>query len=246
MAFFRRPEHFWPAFWIAVVAALSAVIAAEHFLGRVEIGEGPRAPAKIAEARLLPAFTLPPEGQSATDTVTRPLFVPTRRLSPPVATAAATTMKKGQFVLTGVTVLPEASYVFLRDVATGKTQSVKKGSLVNGITVELVEPRRIVLRQGDETEDLPLNIQVPARVVAAPSPSGAVPPAPGAVPAPVATPSLPSAAARPGGLAPPMAAPAAAGRAAAPPAQPGSPVIGDAAPAVPASTSRRRPWINAQ
>jgi len=242
MAMLRKSEHFWPALWAAVVVTLGAVIAAEHFLGSVEIGEGPRAPAKIAEAKLLPAFTLPPEGQSATETVTRPLFVPTRRLSPPAATAAAATMKKGQFVLTGVTVVPEASYVFLKDVASGKTQSVKKGSMVNGITVETVEPRRVVLRQGDETEDLPLNIQVPARVVAAPSPSGAVPQPPGAAPVPVATPSIPSLEGRPGGLAPPSAA----ARPLAPPDQPAARAIGDAAPPVPASTSRRRPWINAQ
>lgn len=233
MPIVRRPEQIWPALWIVVAAGLAAVIAAEHYYGRVEIGEGPRAPAKIVEARLLPPFSLPADEQSATETVTRPLFVPTRRLSPPVATASAGTMKKGQFVLTGVTVLPEASYVFLKEVSTGKTQSVKKGSLVNGITVETVEPRRVVLRQGEETEDLPLNIQVPARVVAAPAPTGAVPPAPGAAP-PVPGDPLPTA--RPGMPSPPVARTA----------PPAAPAIGEPAPPVPASTSRRRPWINAQ
>lgn len=235
MAIPVKREMLWPALWGAVAILLAAVVAAEHFLGRVTIGEEPRAPAKIAEARLLPPFSLPADSQPVPETVSRPLFVPTRRPSPPAATATASAMKKGQFVLTGVTVTPDLSFAFLKEVAGGKTHSVRKGAQVNGLTVETVEPRRVVLKQGEETEDLPLNIQVPARVAGVPAPGmpGAVPPAPGApppVPAPATAPAPPGTAPVPPGTAP-AAAPAPAA----------------ATPAIPAPAStRRRPWINAQ
>jgi hypothetical protein len=253
----RRPEFFWPFLWGAVALGLAALLAAEYEFGRVDIGSGARAPAKVVEARLLPAFELPPEAQVAPETAARPMFVPARRPSPPAATAAAPVMRKGQFVLTGITVTPEASFVFLKETATGKTQSVKRGSLVNGLMVDVVEPRRVVLRQGEETEDLVLNIQVPARVAtAAPAPvpgspgafaapqvplgmpvPGAVPPAPGAVPAgPGAQqPAL-------SGVPPAPGTPSSVPVAAAPKAD----SAGTQPPAVTPATGRRRPWINAQ
>jgi hypothetical protein len=240
MAVMRKPETLWPALWAAVIVALVAVIAAEHFLGRVTVGDEVRAPAKVVEAKLLPAFSLPAETQPVPETIARPLFVPSRRTSPPAASAAVATMKKGQFVLTGVTVTPEVSFAFLKEVAGGKTHSVKKGSQINGITIEAVEPRRVVMKLGEETEDLPLNILVPARVAAAAATgAGGVPPAPGAPPVP----PRPATAPPPPGTAPPvpgMPAP----QAGAPPAVPASALP---TPVVPApATGRRRPWINAQ
>jgi len=239
MTFLSTPERLWPVFWATVVAVLGAVVASEYFFGSVDAGKGTRLPAKVADAKLLPPFSLPPEAQAAPETTARPLFVPTRRSSPPVAAAAQSTMKRGQFVLTGVTVTPDAAFAFLRE-AGGKTQSVRKGAQVGGITVDIIEPRRVVLRQGEETEELALNVQVPSRVVAAPPPSGATPPAPGAVPAPggaippAARPQIPG---MPPSTLPGAGAPAAA---AAPQAVPGTPAA--SAPV----TGRRRPWINAQ
>jgi general secretion pathway protein N len=121
MAILRKPEYFWPALWVGIAAALVVVIALEYQFGAVTVGDGQRAPAKVIEAKLLPAFALTPETQSAPETVGRPLFVPTRRPAPAAATAAVQTMKRGQFVLTGVTVTPELSFAFLKEVANGKT-----------------------------------------------------------------------------------------------------------------------------
>ncbi|MCM2328179.1 MAG: hypothetical protein NDI88_09845 [Lysobacter sp.] len=241
MAVLRKPETLWPALWAAVIVALVAVIAAEHFLGRVTVGDEVRAPAKIVEAKLLPAFSLPAETQPVPETVARPLFVPTRRTSPPAATAAVATMKKGQFVLTGVTVTPEVSFAFLKEVAGGKTHSVKKGSQINGITIEAVEPRRVVMKQGEETEDLLLNTQVPARVAAAPAPTGAIPPAPGAAPVPPGT-AVPPARTSPAGIVPP-GFPGGTPPATAPAPSGTSPPASAATAPV---SGRRRPWINAQ
>ena len=259
MTILRKPEHLWPAVWIGVVLALVAVIAAEVEFGRVRVGEGPRAPAKLVEAKLLPAFTLAPEGQSAPETVARPLFVPTRRPSPPAPTAAASAMKRGQFVLTGVTVTPDAAFAFLKDVASGKTQSARKGAQVGGMSIDVVEPRRVVLRQGEEIEELSLLVQVPGRVAAAAAPSAGVPPAPGmpaapGVPGARAPTVLPSGIAVPGlsgqagSALPPSAAQVGAmlGErmpAAAPGSTPPAPAV---APGTAPTTGRRRPWINNQ
>lgn len=239
MPLLSRPERFWPAFWAAIVVVLGVVIALEHYFGGVDVGEGARVPAKVVEAKLLPAFTLPPEAEVAPETTARPLFVPTRRPSPPAAAAAPSTMKRGQYVLTGVTVTPDAAFAFLKEVAGGKTHSVRKGTQVGGLTVETVEPRRVVLRQGEEVEELALNVQVPPRMAAAPAPSATVPAAPGSVPAQPgagAPPSRPAGIVPPGfpGAAPPTTAPTPSGT---PPSAPSA-----AAPA----TGRRRPWINAQ
>ncbi len=245
MAFLRRPEMLWPALWGAAAAMLAGVIAAEHFLGGSPAGEPARAPAKVAEVKFLPPFSLPPDAQPQPETVARPLFVPTRRPSPPAAVAAASSMKKGQFVLTGVTVAPDIAFAFLKEVAGGKTHSVRKGSQVNGITVDAVEPRRVVLKQGEESEDLPLNIQAPAKMAAAPAPTGAVPPAPGApagMPAAAgsaAVPPRPAMAPPPPGTAMPVPG-AAATAGAVPGATPQTPALPAPAP------GRRRPWINAQ
>jgi hypothetical protein len=263
MATLRKPEHFWPALWAVVVLAFLAIIALEHFFGRVELGNDPRGAAKIVEARLLPAFRMPPEAQLAPETVARPLFAPGRRPAPPAATSGVPTMRKGQFVLTGVTVTPDEAFAFLKEVATGKTQSVKKGTQVNGITMDTIEPRRVVLKQGEETEELALNIQVPARVAAAaPAPAGSVPPAPGSAPA---AQGAAATAPRPPGSVPPGPAPAAptgvvppgmaaAGGSSGVPAAPGAtPAAAPAAapqPAMPAlpgpAPGRRRPWITSQ
>lgn len=168
MATLRRQENLWPILWTGVVVFLVVIISLEHFFGQPGEGDIARAPAKVVEAKLLPDFSLPREVDSASDTAARPLFVPTRRPAPPVAVAAATEMKRGQFTLTGVTVTPDVSFVFLKEAGTGKTRSVKKGTEVNGMTLETVEPRRAVLKLGEETEILSLNVGVPPPVATPP------------------------------------------------------------------------------
>jgi hypothetical protein len=223
---------FWVALWGGAAAALVLVIGVEHYLGNEETAAAPRAPAKVADAKMLPPFSLASAEQVAPETAERPLFIPTRRPAPPAATVQPT-MRKGQFALTGVTVSSDASFAFLRELSTGKTKSVRKGAEVNGLRVDAVEPRRVVLRQGEETEDLFLAIQSPPKQAApppgAPGSAGAPPNifAPGGVPLPGAPggPPMPGAAPQPGVASP--ANPAA------------TPTPGAEAP----STGRRRPYM---
>ena len=266
----RKPEFFWPAVWVVVAAALVLVLVLEHDFGTVVIDNGAKAPAKVADAKLLPPYALAPEAEAAPETVARPLFVPTRRPSPAATVASAPQMRKGQFVLTGITLTPEMSFAYLKEIANGKTQSVKRGAAVNGITVDVVEARRVVLKQGDEMEELALATQVPPRPANAP----AMPPVPG-------QPGMPGVTAPPPGGAPmvpgtfqpaqvtTVPAPGATAANGVPPAPVMPPIPGGPAPASVAganppaagaqpaaaaqsmpqpnqSSGRRRPWINAQ
>jgi len=226
---------FWVALWGGAAAALALAIGVEHYLGSEEPSAAPRVPAKVADARMLPPFALAAADQVAPETAARPLFIPARRPAPPAATVQQT-MRKGQFALTGVTVSSEASFAFLRELSTGKTRSVRKGAEVNGLRVDAVEQRRVVLRQGDETEDLLLAIQSPPKSAAPPQAAPGAPGSPGAPPnifAPGGVP-LPGA---PGG--PPMQG-AASQPGAAPPGSPAA--TQTPAPEGP-STGRRRPYM---
>jgi hypothetical protein len=211
MAFPRRPEHFWPLVWGGAALALVAVLALEHQYGRSSAGEGPRAPARVVEARLLPPFRVA-DAQAGGETLARPLFVPGRRPSPP-ATAEAGTIKRGQFLLQGTTLVGPLHIAFLKEVASGTVHRVEKGGEINGMKLAEVSAEKVVLRAGEDTETLPL---VVAKAAAPSAPAAAVGGGPFAAPE-----------------APPKAAePADAAKAAAAPARAATP-----APATPAERS---------
>jgi len=85
-----------------------------------------------------------------------------------------------QFKLTGTSVNAEQSVAFLLETASGKTHWLRKGKEINGITLDSVEARRVVLKQGEETEELSLRT---APSPPAPRPTVAPAAAPGAQPA---------------------------------------------------------------
>ena len=128
---------------------------------------------EVPQQKVLPEFNLPPAETGFPELNARSLFAPNRR--PPANTAKgdAATMKKGQFALVGVLITPQHQSALLRDVVTNKTQTVALQGVVRGITVGEVEPTRVILRQGDETEEVMLNVQTgsklaPQRVPAPP------------------------------------------------------------------------------
>jgi general secretion pathway protein N len=167
-----------------VCALLAAAIAIEIARGRKPIQDAPGAPAKLADVGLLPGFTLPPADQGFPEVANRPLFVPTRRAAPP-AQAAQANMPKGQFALLGTSVTKELGDVaMLKHLPTNKFHSVRKGEQVNGVTVESVQQDRVVLRLGDETEEVTMRTAKSSPVPPAPPPG-----MPGAAPLP---PSIPN------------------------------------------------------
>jgi hypothetical protein len=127
-----------------------------------------------AQAILL-EFTLPDAKGGFPELLSRPLFAFGRR--PPAAPNKGDTpiMKKGQFLLVGVLITPQHRSALLRDAQTNKTETVALVGVVRGLTLGEVEPGRVVLRQGAESEELILNVQtgpkgtVPARIPAVPA-----------------------------------------------------------------------------
>ncbi len=128
------------------------------------------------DTKILPAFALAPlspSGSGYRETVERPLFVPTRRPAP-AGSGAQGSMKKGQFRLAGTTVSEQLSVAYLFDPSANKTHRVNKGADFNGMTVESVTTNRVVLRQGDDTEELVLRTSTsPPRPPPAPQMAGA-------------------------------------------------------------------------
>ncbi|MDH5265927.1 MAG: hypothetical protein OEX21_14350 [Betaproteobacteria bacterium] len=155
-ALLRKPEYFWPVLWGALAIAMAGVLALEFAFGDVGAGNGPRAPAKVVDAKMLPPFTLPPEAQAGTETVARPLFVPGRRPAPPAASAESGVMRKGLFVLQGTTMVGDLSFAMLKEVSTGKTHRVQKGGKVLDMTLSDVGPNFAVLALGGDSETIPL------------------------------------------------------------------------------------------
>jgi hypothetical protein len=88
-------------------------------------------------------------------------------------------MKKGQFRLAGTTVSEQISVAYLFETGTNKTLRVNKGAAVNGITVESVSANRVVLKQGDETEELFLRTSNSPKPPPPPPPVAAAPGQPG-------------------------------------------------------------------
>jgi len=145
------------------------------------------APAKIADAGLLPAFSLASIEKVAPEAGERPLFVPTRRAAP--VSSQATAMRKGQFLLQGTSITKDfGDIAMLREVATNRTYVVRKGEQINGITVDKVVHNGVLLKQGDETEDLGIRTQgSPKGVPPAQVPSGPIFPQPASQSAPPAS-----------------------------------------------------------
>jgi hypothetical protein len=164
------------------------------------------------DTKVLPPFALAPLSPAGTgyrETIERPLFIPTRRPAP-AGSGTQMAMKKGQFRLAGTTVSENISVAYLFETANNKTHRINKGAEIYGMTVDAVSANRVVLKQGDETEELLLRTSTsprppPPPPVAAATPPGQ-PPQPGqpgqqVIPAPATPPGMPAAAVA--GFAPP-------------------------------------------
>jgi len=221
----------------AAVVALLVVIGFETGWGTSL--RSPPATATPLKAASVDAKLLPPLAEAAPEQVypetgSRPLFTPTRRPAP--LPEAVGSMVKGQYVLQGVTILGDTRIALLRDKNGGRIHRVEKGRDLNGVTIAEIEPDKVTLRQGGDTEVVALVVQRPGGASPAPIPSatgpfgapapGSAPPPAGGAPAtrvPVPTPAPPPGARPPGSPLQPMPSGA--------PVPPGSPGAAPAAPA---------------
>ena len=164
--------------WLVPLVVLLLLIAWETRWGR-ELLPAPEAEVKAApqpvSTALLPEYRIDGGLEARRETSERTLFNPTRRPAPPAPSVATgkPVLQRGQFVLTGTTVVGEKATAFLREVATGKGRHVQKGENINGMLVAEVTPDRVRLMMGDESEDLTLRVAAGPRTTVQP----AVPPA---------------------------------------------------------------------
>lgn len=188
-SFQRSPAIFALAI---LAAALLAALALEFALGGREATEPKPRRNVPAEAKLLPPLPQVVPEQAYAETAARPLFVPTRRPAPEVATAAAPAFQRGQFTLQGVIVAGGTRTAMLREKANGRVHRLEVGRDVNGVRVIQIDPALVTLAMGDEQEVLPLSVQRPgapgappaAVTVAPPGGQGPFPPPTSAFPVP--------------------------------------------------------------
>ena len=159
--------------WLLPLAALAIVIGGETDWGRA-IDKRPQpaeagAPTPVV-ASLLPEFAIPGGLAARTETVQRTLFNPTRRPAPAAAQDNANArIQRGQFALTGTTIVDGRSTAFLREVAGNKSRRVHAGETINGMRVAEVKPDRVRFTLGDDSEELVLKVATNPRPTAPPA-----------------------------------------------------------------------------
>jgi hypothetical protein len=175
--------------WLVPVVAIGGVIGWETQWGQRLDPPPPAAtpaPPAAVKVAVLPEFKLEGGPESRRETVDRTLFNPTRRPAPPppAAAAPAATMQRGQFALTGTTLVDGKATALLREVKGGKPVRVHKGETVNGMLVEDVRADRVRLTMNGESEDVMMKVAAGPKTTvqpAAPAPMQAGAPAqPGA------------------------------------------------------------------
>lgn len=144
--------------WLAICGGLAIVIGQETDWGtrwQSTIPTHRREPASFSKPTLSEPFKLPPADEYL-ETSMRPLFVATRRPTPqlPPPEAPKPAMKRDQFSLTGITMLPEGKFAFLIEKTGNKSRVVSEGKEINGILVKEISNDRVVLTQYEETEVL--------------------------------------------------------------------------------------------
>ena len=172
----RTRDLIW---WLFPLAALVVVLGLEIGWGRAAAPAAPSpppaAPTPVAGA-LLPEYGIDGGVEARRETAERTLFNPTRRPAPvPAPEAAKPVMPRGQFALTGTTVVEGKSTAFLREVNGGKSRRVREGDTLNGMLVAEVKPDRVKLTMGGESEELGLKVATNSK----PTPALPAPPAPG-------------------------------------------------------------------
>lgn len=109
-----------------------------------------------------PALSVPPHlnpPDQYLEAFERPLFVFYRRPPPPPPPPVPqSTMKKGQFKLSGASIVGDKKMAFLIELSSGRTKVVREGETINDMIVQKIEPGMVTLVQGNDQEQLELKI----------------------------------------------------------------------------------------
>lgn len=175
------PNRVETAFWLTICGGLLVGVGLETNWGR-QLGAAPYSATRPQGNFNKPVLAEPyhlPTPDTMLETATRPLFVVTRRPAPTAEVAPRSTMNKGQFTLTGVSIEPQGKFAFLFEKASKQGRVVPEGKEINGITVTEIAADKVTLVQNADTEVLLL---VTAKGAATPSPPNSSPTAQSARP----------------------------------------------------------------
>lgn len=150
------PAHVEPILWLLLLAGLLVGIGYVSDWGRRwvwPVTTPASEPATLPDLQLASPFTMRPPDDFI-EIALRPLFVPTRRPAPPAPPQEPPkpSMKKGQFILNGTTIVGGMKFAHLIEVLGGKPRVIAEGREINGIIVKQVNPTHVVMTQFDETE----------------------------------------------------------------------------------------------
>ncbi len=153
-------------FLLVLCFVLGYAVYAELKSGPIEpaavIAAPPPQPAAARAAE--PAFAMRPIGDFS-ETVTRPLFLPSRRPLEPSEEAPqikTADVERDIFALIGVIISEGEHMALLRRRKTGEVLRVVEGQRVDGWRVEEIMADRMTLRQGDMTDEVALKDTVGA------------------------------------------------------------------------------------
>src|SRR5579863_8408274 len=151
------------ALWVVLFALVLAILGWETDWGDgVSLpvpGAGAVAPQPV-DVALMPEYAIVGGLAARKETVERVLFNPTRRPAPPAAQTAGgnSAFPHGKYVLTGTTVAGDVATAMLREVAGGKSHTVRKGDKIDGALVADVTPDSVKLTLGADSEELHLKV----------------------------------------------------------------------------------------
>ena len=164
-------------FWLLLCGGFSVFIGQQVDWGRQLHAEGIRVlfePAKFSPPVISSSLKIQPVDRYL-EIVERPLFIFTRRPAPPpLPSAPPSTMKKGQFKLSGVSMVGNQKMAFLIEIATKRTRVVREGEKINDMTLEKIAPGGVTLVQGGDQEKLGLAVALSQKTAtsgAAPTPA---------------------------------------------------------------------------
>lgn len=165
---------------LGAIVAYEAVYASLHAQG---VAAGAQNPAPV-QPKLLPPMPVTVAEQAYPETVARPLLSPNRRPAPEKVAGPVSTMQKGRYTLTGVTIVGPLRIALLREKASGRVVRAEKGKEIEGVTVQEIEAESVTLAMGGDQETISLQVQkgvaAPAAVAATGPFAGPQPGQPGA------------------------------------------------------------------
>lgn len=163
---------------IAVATALSVALLVQISMlgGSADVRSGTPDTRQSARASVLPDFRLGSDQADAyAAVVTRPLLNPERKPAPKQAVAVATEpprpqIRRGLYELLGVSEMGAVRVAQVRELASRRTHSVRKGDVLQEMQVLAVEKDRLILAFLGERDEIRLAAYTASGRVPAPPP----------------------------------------------------------------------------